>query len=388
MFQKLRLPIQLFAVIIFVSIFGSYFSPAAVQFFYTISHIFKEFLGLLLPFIVFSFIASGVLSVKRGAPIILLILLITVLISNFVVTSLSYLFVRFSLPMMNSCSEAIKALDVEHFVGSSVDFKLPRLVSPGLMLMLGVLVGIIFSMKPVPIVHRAITKMKSIVEMILLRFFIPLLPVYVFGYLLDIKHSGLLEILFQHYGSALALIVGMQMLFICAFFVLAKGSFVGGRKALKNALPSYITAISTISSTATIPVTVECAEKNTGNRPLAEMAIPILANVHLMGAGINIPVLSLATMLLFRSALPDPFTYLTFVGYFCLSMFAVTGVPGAGLIVMMPLLDAHFDFSPIMLSVLTTLYLLMDATSTGANVMGDGALIIIVNKILKRLKLA
>lgn len=387
MFRKLRLPLQLVAVILFVSIFGSYFSPEAVQFFYTISHIFKECLSLLLPFIVFSFIASGVLSVKRGAPIILLILLITVFISNFVVTSFSYLFVRFSMPMLNSCPEVMKTLNVENFVGSAALFKFPRLVSPGVMLVLGVVVGIFFSMKPVPFVRQAITKMKSIVEAILLRIFIPLLPVYIFGYLLDIKHSGLLEILMQHYGSTLALIIGMHALFIFVFYVLAKGSIFRGWHALKNALPSYVTAVSTISSTATIPVTVECATKNTGNRPLAEMAVPLLANIHLMGAGINIPVLSLTTMLLFRSSLPDPLAYLTFVGGFCLSMFAVTGVPGAGLIVMMPLLDSHFDFSPIMMSVLATLYLLMDATSTGANVMGDGALIIIVNRILKRLKL-
>ena len=238
MFKKLKLPVQLVGVIIFVLLFGSYFSSDAVQFFFTVSHVFKEFLRLLLPLIVFSFIASGILSIKRGAPIILLILLCTVLISNFIVTLLSYFFVCCSLPMMNACSEVIKSLDVEHFLGSSVDFKLPRLVSPGLMLILGVIVGIIFSMKPVPVVHRVINKMKSIVEMILLRLFIPLLPIYVFGYLLDIQHSGLLGILIQSYGSTLALIVSMHMLFIIAIFVLAKGSFAGGWRALKKLLPT------------------------------------------------------------------------------------------------------------------------------------------------------
>lgn len=388
MLRKLRLPLQLIAVIIFVSSFGSYFSPQAVQFFFSLSHIFKESLSLLLPFIVFAFIASGVQSLKRGAPLILLILLGAIFISNVIVATLSYAFVKFALSDSRMCVEGLNALDFNQATGSIVPFSIPKLISPGLMLILGTVVGVLLSGRSNSPIYVGITKFKRFVEAVLLRLFIPLLPVYVFGYLLEMKQSGLLELLFQYYGNTIVLIVCMHALFIIVFFVLAKGSFICGWRALKNAMPSYVTAVSTISSTATIPVTVACATKNTGNKPLSEMAVPLLANVHLMGAGINIPVLSLATLLLFKSVLPDFASYLVFVGYFCVSMFAVTGVPGAGLMVMMPILDTHFSFTPIMMSVLTTLYLLMDASSTGANVMGDGALIIMVNKVLKRLKLA
>ncbi|MEX0848874.1 MAG: cation:dicarboxylase symporter family transporter [Candidatus Dependentiae bacterium] len=387
MLRTLRLPLQLVGAIILVTFFGSYFSPAAVRFFFTVSHIFKEFLGLLLPFIIFSFIASGILSLKRGAPLILLILLACIFVSNFIITTLSYVFVRLALPVAQ-CPAAAEALAVESSLDPLINFKIPQLVSPALMLVLGVICGIVFSIKRVAFVEDTIEKIKSLVEIILLRIFIPLLPIYVFGYLLEINHRGILTLLFRHYGNAIVLILCMQMFFIFSFFVLARCSFKKGWESLKIALPSYITAVSTISSTATIPVTVECAEKNTGNRPLAEMSVPLLANIHLMGAGINIPILSLATLILFKAIVPDPLTYLTFVFYFCTSMFAVTGIPGAGLIVMMPLLDSYFHFSPIMISVLTTLYLLMDASSAGTNVMGDGALIIIVNKLLKKLKLA
>lgn len=388
MLRKLRLPMQLLAVIIFVSIFGSYFSPQWVQFFFTLSHIFKECLSILLPFIVFFFIASGMQSLKKGAPLILLLLLGTVFVSNIIVTMLSYLFVKFGLSDAHMCVEALSVLNLDRAVSSDLPFSVPKLISPGLMLIMGAVVGIMCSGSPTSRLSQAIKKMKHVVEVVLMRFFIPFLPVYVFGYLLDMKQSGLLGLLFQYYGNTIILILCMHALFIISYFVLAKGSVAGGWRAIKNAIPSYVTAVSTISSTATIPVSVSCATKNTGNKPLAETAIPLLANIHLMGAGINIPVLSLATLLLFKAGLPDFGSYLIFAGYFCVSMFAVTGVPGAGLMVMMPVLDTHFNFTPVMMSVLTTLYLLMDAASTGANVMGDGALIIIVNKVLKRLKLA
>ena len=41
----------------------------------------------------------------------------------------------------------------------------------------------------------------------------------------------------------------------------------------------------------------------------------------------------------------------------------------------------------MMVSIITTLYFLQDGLGTAGNVMGDGALMIIINKILKRLKI-
>ena len=73
--------------------------------------------------------------------------------------------------------------------------------------------------------------------------------------------------------------------------------------------------------------------------------------------------------------------YMTFVLYFCLTMLAVSGIPGGGIIMMLPLLKSLFGFTPEMLSVMTALYLLQDGFGTAANVMGDGALVILLDTI-------
>lgn len=387
MIRGYSLPLQLLAIVLFVLFFGDIFSAEMVGYFYTASTIFKELLSVLLPFIIFSFVVSGILSLEHKAPIILSILIACIFISNVSIALLSYLFVRLALPI-NQCPEGLQALEIEQTFQPYLTLAIPNLISPKFVLLGSVLLGVLLSVKQMPAIEKGISSLKSYVEFVLLRLFIPLLPLYVFGYLLEIKHRGILAELLKHYGNAIVLILCLQGLFIASFFVLATTSFKKGWQALKNAMPSYLTALSTISSTATIPVTVACADKNTGNRSLADIAVPIMANVHLMGAGINIPVLSLATLILFKAVVPAFAHYLTFVFYFCTSMFAVTGIPGAGLIVMIPLLTEYFDFSPIMISVLTALYLLLDALSAATNVMGDGALIIIVNRILKRLKIA
>jgi len=68
-------------------------------------------------------------------------------------------------------------------------------------------------------------------------------------------------------------------------------------------------------------------------------------------------------------------------------MLAVAGIPGGGIIVMIPILKTILGFDDTMISIITTLYFLQDGLGTAGNVMGDGALMIIINKILKRLKI-
>ena len=66
-------------------------------------------------------------------------------------------------------------------------------------------------------------------------------------------------------------------------------------------------------------------------------------------------------------------------------MLAATGVPGGGIIVMIPILKSILGFSPEMVGIITTLYLLTDGFSTACNVMGDNAVAILVNKLLKKI---
>jgi len=78
--------------------------------------------------------------------------------------------------------------------------------------------------------------------------------------------------------------------------------------------------------------------------------------------------------------------YTKFIIYFCMVMLATSGVPGGGIIVVIPLLKSILGFTPEMISIITALYLLQDCFGTAGNVTGDGALMIIINKILKKLK--
>ncbi|MCY0443155.1 cation:dicarboxylate symporter family transporter, partial [Klebsiella pneumoniae] len=81
------------------------------------------------------------------------------------------------------------------------------------------------------------------------------------------------------------------------------------------------------------------------NRPLAQVGMPIMANVHLLGDSISTPILAIISMHLFLGYVPSFTQYFVFILYFGISMFAVSGIPGGGIIVMIPILKSVLGFT-------------------------------------------
>ncbi len=387
MLKNISLPKQLLVVIVCVLLFGHLVNVQIVRALYTFSFLFKDFLALFLPFIIFAFITTGILAFKKNAPIVLTVLIGSIFISNALVAMIAYLIGRFILPYV------ITAVRAEQVIASSAlkpwyNLNLSFPLTSEKVLLLSIAVGLFFSFVSVPEVESWLHTIKKWVQRFLLSVFIPLLPIYVLGFLLKIHYEGTLVQLFSRYGMALILILIAQLSYLCWLYLASVGfSRKRAWKTIQNALPSYITAFSTMSSTAALPVSIDCAEKNIGNKPLAEVSMPIMANIHLLGDCMSTPILAMVNMLLFLGRIPNFAQYSVFVFYFCLRMFAASGIPAGGIIVMIPILTSYLGFTDQMLAIITMLYLLMDSFGTAANVMGDGALVVFVHRILQRLKI-
>lgn len=383
--KRVLLPIQLLIIIAFVFFFGSYTPELIARIFYTFSLQFKWFLFIFLPFMLFALVFTGILAFRKSATIVLLILLGAIFTSDIVIALTSYATGRLILPSLVE-SMVTQQLIIKKSLKTLFPIVLELPVRLEKVLIFSILFGIIFSFFTLPRFERVMYRFKVIVEDILRYGFIPTLPLYVFGFLLKIQHEGIFTELFRHYSNAFILIFSVQAFYLFFFYLAATGfSLKRCFRAIKNAFPSYLTAFSTMSSMIALPISIDAAEKNTGNPALAEMSMPIMANLHFLGVATNMPILALATMMLFWGVIPDFTQYFIFVLYLCYTMIAISGVPGSGIFLLAPLLILQFGFSPEMISVVTALYLLIESFGAAANAFGDGALIIIVNKIIKRL---
>ncbi len=386
--EFLSIPAQLIAIIISVLLFGHYVPENIIRLFFTFSGIFKELLGLVLPFMVFFFVLSGITSFKKNAPAVLGVMLGIIFLSNGLVAFLSYGVMLLARSTISCDTSLVSLTNVAAPIMPYITVSLPMPFTAIHALVVALCLGILSNFVAMPLLDRSVKVGKQWIEWIVSNIFIPFLPLYILGFLLKIKSEGIFSCLMQQYGAAFLIIISLQYGYLLwLYFVAAGFSLSKTYRAISNAIPSYITAFSTMSSTAAIPVSIASAEQNTGNKELSEVAMPIMANVHLLGDSIGTPILAMVTMFVFQGVLPGFLQYSGFVFYFCVTMFAASGVPGGGLLVMIPILKSQLGFTSEMISLIMTIYFLLDCFGTGANVMGDGALVMIVNRILKKMRL-
>src|SRR3972149_3608623 len=218
--RNISLPIQLIAVIVFTLVFGKLLPLSIVQASYTFSELFKELLGLILPFMVFFFVVAGILSFKKNAPVVLGVLLSSIFLSNGLVVLFSYSIMSlFRAPTL--CESVGLPFVPECSVQSLVSLSLSLPFSVVHALIAAILVGLTGIFIGIPYLETMVNTAKGWIESILNRIFIPFLPLYVFGFLLKMRCEGMLVCVMQQYGSTFVLIIGLQTIYIIWLYFLA-----------------------------------------------------------------------------------------------------------------------------------------------------------------------
>jgi len=379
---QFSLPVQLVLSMLFAGLLASVACDTTVRCLFTLSSVIKEILEFFLPLVVFFFVSSGIAAFAHHSLLMILLLITLVTLSNGLTALYAYGMGGSFLTFLSGSHETLVQPEASALT-PFFSLGLPHYFSSEAAMLAALLVGFALTfLKPNAVARRFVTSGKWLIERGLALFFIPLVPVYVLGFFVKMMRELPVTTLCGLYGAVFILVVGMQIVWLVLAYVVAtlprlSRAFRCGMAAV----PSYLTALGTMSSVATLPVSLACAEQNTGDKAVAQFAMPILANIHLMGDAISVPIFALATMKFFLAVTPPFGAYIVFAGYLCITMLAVSGIPGGGIIVMLPLLKSLFGFTPEMLSVMTALYLLQDGFGTAANVMGDGALVIALHRI-------
>ncbi len=387
--KEFGLIIKLILAIVLIMFFGEWIPEWLQRAFFTLSILMKETLIFFMPVIVFAFIFSCLSSFQKKAPLLIVMILSFVVASNFLFTQLGYFSGTIGLPYLgyhaaNATPHTLSALlPLEPFF----TIPYPHLVSTDMALLIGTLAGLYGAFWGSDKLVAWGDRFKNTVQSALTKIFIPLVPFYVIGFLFKIHHDESLIEMFTGYGPMIGLVVVVQALSTFTFYFKANlGNLKDIKASLRNAFPSGLVALSTMSSAATLPLTLEAAEKNTKNKSVAQFVIPATANIHHVGDSVAIPILIAAVYAINGF---DPMSYSTFLlfsMYYMVAKFAVASVPGGEIIVLLPILESHFGFSDSMSGLVTTLYILCDPFVTTTNVLSNGALAILMDKICGRLK--
>jgi Na+/H+-dicarboxylate symporter len=235
-------------------------------------------------------------------------------------------------------------------LSSSWRFKLPTFISNFHAVLFGLVVGVT--------VHRIIPqksdiiakKLASIAFFLLRRILIPVMPVFILGFILKLQHDKALSAVFKDYIAVFTIVIIVIYAYVILLYGAANSFRVKGwLTSMRNMLPALATAISTSSSSTTIPVTFEGSKKNVKERNIADAMVPVIASTNSIGSCFSIIVLVLVIIESFGTRSVTIWEHLVFRSYFLLLKFAAAA-PGSDIIVVLGLLEGYLGFSPAMLS--------------------------------------
>lgn len=381
------LPVQLVICVIIALLVGAHLDTTAVQLFFSLSCAIKDILMMILPFVIVVYIASAILSLEQRAPLLIICVLLMVCISNFTAVFSSYSVGCLVLPWLTE-GKVVDLTVMQDSITPLFTLPLPKLLDPSHALMIGMGYGLLFSLYKIEKAKNLALTLRDYVTWFLNTIFIPVLPIYVFGFVLKMQKEGNLVTLFSNYGQIFLVICLLLAVYITFIYALAHQfkpkDFIASIRVM---LPAGLTGFSTMSSAATMPVTLAATEQNINDSGFTQLVIPTTVNIHLLGDALGIPLIGLAILQLSGLPLPGIESYMIFAIYFCIAKFSTAGIPGGGVLVLLPTLQTHLGLTPEMAGLVATIYILQDSLFTGANVMGNGGFALVCHRFFKMVRL-
>jgi Na+/H+-dicarboxylate symporter len=372
------MPVILVATILAIIFLNPVMPLVLKQALYALGLNIKDIIVLLLPFIIFGLLFKAAIMLSNTASKIIVMILIMVCASNFLSTFLSHYVGVWVYSFDLSMIAPKDAQSMEPLWS----FSLPKLIANNTAMFAGIIMGIvtskIYPQKAVIIAN----KLEQIVGK-LLQFIVYLIPAFVVGFLVKLQEDGVITVIIKDYMSIFIAVAIAQYTYIAfAYFFLNNAKVADFLASIKNIIPAAITGFSTMSSAASMPLTIIGAENNANNKEVARFVIPATVNIHLVGDCFAIPIFAYAVLKSFGMSEPSLMNYMIFTLYFVLAKFSVAAIPGGGIIVMLPILERYLGFNAEMMSLITALYILFDPVITCANVLGNGAFAKMVDKSL------
>lgn len=365
---------------------GLIFPEWAVRIFVTINSIFSQFLGFAIPLIIVGLVTPAIADIGNKAGKMLLVTVAIAYFSTIFAGLASYLTGAAFFPSMIDSGEGLKSLSESGETLPYFTVTIPPLMGVMTALVLAFMAGLGLAATQ----HRTLLDAAHGFEQIIVKTIntaiIPILPVYIFGIFLNMTYVGqvfsILTVFIKIIGIIFAIHIGILMLqFTIAGGFAHKNPF----KLLWTMMPAYFTALGTQSSAATIPVTLAQTRKNGVSEDIAGFTVPLCATIHMSGSTLKIVACALALMIMQG----NPYDFWQFFGFICMlgiTMVAAPGVPGGAIMASLGLLQSMLGFNQESLALMIALYIAMDSFGTACNVTGDGAIAIIVDRLLGKVK--
>lgn len=384
--KKLGLVPRLLLGIVTGILIGSFLPEAFSKLIYTFTYIFGEFLNYIVPFVILAFIIPGIAELGDKAGRLLGSTVLIAYGSTITAGISAYLIASRIVPAIVKSASVANPEEggLEPFLHLEIPPLLGVMTALVTAFVIGMGINYIRNNGDHQNLYGFMNEFRDIIVLVIENVIIPFLPFHIAGVFANMAYSGTAFETLNVFGKVFALIIAMHLGYLVILYSIS-GSVAGKNpfKSLKNMIPAYTTAIGTMSSAATIPVTLKSAKKNNIREKIADFVIPLCATVHLAGSTITLTTCAIAVVLI-QGGTPQFGHFLHFILMLGITMIAAPGVPGGAVMAALGLLTSILGFGEGATALMIGLYLAQDSFGTATNVTGDGAIAMMVDAIGKK----
>ena len=182
------LPRILIAILLGV-VCGNVFGESLVRIFITVNSIFGQFLGFMIPLIILGMVAPAIANIGSTAGRILLVTVVLAYADTVLAGLLAYGTGSWLFPSLVSATQGVH-IEQPHALKPFFELNIPALMDVMSALVLAFMVGLGVAYGKGDVLKRGLNEFGTIVERVIEKIIIPLLPIYIFGIFLNMTYSG------------------------------------------------------------------------------------------------------------------------------------------------------------------------------------------------------
>ena len=368
-----------FAILLGVA-FGYVLPDCGVRLFKTFNVFFSQVLKFIVPMLILGLVTPAISDAGKGAGKMLFSVMALSYISTACAGFFAYACSMEFMPMYiakgsiaGAAEEGVKFLPY-------IELKIPPLCDVLTALAIAFMVGIGVSVTRSQNLKRVTDEFGEVVKLTIMKVIIPGLPIYILTMICELTASGKLMAM----AGTLFKVIGTGWVLTVVFLVIlyTVACLIAGRNPLTTLwrmLPAYLTGLSVCSSSAVIPVTLECCKSNGLDKDVCNFTVPLCANVHMVGSATKLLSGAVAISLIYD----QPLSLAQIVNFTFMMAVAAVAAPGVMCGVLMAsigLVESILGFNAEQVALLITFYSALDGYGPAANVTGDGAITVLIDR--------
>lgn len=348
--------------------------------------ILKDVLGQLIfftvPLIIIGFVAPSIASLKKSATKMLGFAIFIAYFSTLGAAILSMVSGYIIVPMLdiNPVVDNLRELPEQIF-----SLQITPIMTVMSALVLSLMLGLAVASTESKTFENLLEELQNVVLKIVNSFIIPILPFFIGSTFATLAYEGSIQ---EHLPVFLVVIVIAilgQWIWLAVLYTIAGiYSKENPKEVFKHYLPAYFTAVGTMSSAATLPVSLDCARKSTVlKKESINFGVPLFSNIHLCGSVLTEVLFVMVVSQVLYGSLPafsDMILFIVLLGLFGIG---APGVPGGTVMASLGLITGILGFGVEGTALMMTIFALQDSFGTACNVTGDGALTLMLSKFSK-----